>query len=69
MKESGINVNMFGSHSARQALTLKCKMFGLSFKDIADGWMKELLHNFMIAKFKRTIQTIYLDEVCCFLYV
>ena len=31
--------------------------------------MKKHLHNFMISQFKRTFQTIYLDEVCCFLYL
>ena len=31
--------------------------------------MKKHLHNFMIGHFKRTFQTIYLDEICCFLYV
>ena len=48
MKQSGINVNIFGSQ---------------------DGRMKKHLHNFMISQFKRTFQTIYLDEICCFLYL
>ena len=34
-----------------------------------DGRMKKHLYNFMIGQFKRTFQTIYLDEICCFLYV
>ena len=35
MKESGINVNIFGSHSTRSASISKCKMSGLSFEEIA----------------------------------
>ena len=35
MKESGINVNIFGSHSTRSASTSKCKISGLTFKEIA----------------------------------
>ena len=35
MKESGINVNIFGSHSTRSTSTSKCKISGLSFKEIA----------------------------------
>ena len=31
--------------------------------------MKKHLHNFMIGQFKRTFQILYLDEICCFLYV
>ena len=40
MKDSGINVNIFGSHSTRSASTSKCKISGLSFKEIAKstGW-------------------------------
>ena len=34
MKESGVNVNIFGSHSTRSASTSKCKILGLSFKEI-----------------------------------
>ena len=35
MKESGVNVNIFGCHSTRSASTSKCKISGLSFKEIA----------------------------------
>ena len=31
-----------------------------------DGQMEKHLRNFMIRPFKRTFQTIYLDEICCF---
>ena len=43
MKESGVNVNVFGSHSTRSASTSKCKISGLSFKEIAKsaGWSNE----------------------------
>ena len=50
MKESGVNVNTFGSHSytfsfihIRSASTSKCKISGLSFKEIAKsaGWSNE----------------------------
>ena len=43
MKEPGINVNIFGSHSTRSASTSKCKISGLSFKEIAKsaGWSNE----------------------------
>ena len=43
MKESGVNVNIFGSHSTRSASTSKCKISGLSFKDIVKsaGWSSE----------------------------
>ena len=35
MKQSGVNVNIFGSHSTRSASTSKCKVSELSFKEIA----------------------------------
>ena len=40
MEESGINVNILGSHSTRSASTSKCKISGLSFKEIGKsaGW-------------------------------
>ena len=44
MKESGINVNIFASHSTRSASTTStCKIFGLSFEEIAKsaGWSNE----------------------------
>ena len=43
MKEFGINLNIFGSHSTRSASTSKCKILGLSFKEIAKsaGWSNE----------------------------
>ena len=43
MKESGGNVNIIGSHSTRSASTSKCKISGLSFKEIAKsaGWSNE----------------------------
>ena len=43
IKESGTNVNIFGSHSNRSASTSKCKILGLSFKEIAKsaGWSNE----------------------------
>ena len=43
MKESGINVNIFGPHSARSASPSKCKISGFSFKEIAKsaGWSNE----------------------------
>ena len=72
MKQSGINVNIFGSHSTRSASTSKCKIRGYHSKKSQsqrDGRMKKHLHNFMIRQFKRTFQTIYLDEICCFLYL
>ena len=43
MKESGVNVDIFGSHSTRTASTSKCKAAGLSFKEISKstGWSTE----------------------------
>ena len=43
MKESGINVNLFASHSTRSPPTSKCNTSGLSFKEIAKsaGWLNE----------------------------
>ena len=43
MKESGVNMDMFGSHSTRAALTSKCKAAGLSFKETSKsaGWSTE----------------------------
>ena len=43
MKESGINVNIFRSHSTWSASPSKCKISGLSFKEIARsaGWSNE----------------------------
>ena len=43
MKESRINVNIFGFHSTRSASTSKYKISGLSFKEIAKsaGWSNE----------------------------
>ena len=43
MKESGVNVNIFGSHSTRSASTSKCKISRLSFKETAKavGWSNE----------------------------
>ena len=40
MKESGVNVNILGSHSTRAASTSKCKAARLSFKEISKsaGW-------------------------------
>ena len=55
MKESGINVTMFGSHSEPNE-----KM---------DGQMKKHLYSFMTGQFQRTFQTIYSDEICCFFYM
>ena len=42
-KESGVNVDIFGSHSTRAASTSKCKAAGLSFKEISKsaGWSTE----------------------------
>ena len=31
--------------------------------------MAKHLYNFMIGQFKRTFQTIFLDEICCCLHV
>ena len=43
MKEPGVNVNVFGSHSTRPTSTSKYKISGLSFKEIAKsaGWPNE----------------------------
>ena len=43
MKESGINVDIFGSHSTRAASTSRCKAEGPSFKEISEsaGWSIE----------------------------
>ena len=43
MKESVIIGNIFGSHSARSVSTSKCKILGLSFKEIAKSaeWSNE----------------------------
>ena len=43
MKVLGVNVDIFGSHSTRAASTLKCKVSGLSFKEISKstGWSTE----------------------------
>ena len=69
MKESGINVNIFGSHSTRSVSTPKCKIMELSFKEIAKsaGWSNEkTFAHFMIGQFKRTFQTLYSDEFAVF---
>ena len=67
MKESEINVNIFGSHSTRSASTSKCKISRLSFKEIAKSAglsnEKTFAQFFMISQFKRTFQAIYLDEI------
>ena len=65
MKESGINVNIYGFHLTRSASTSKCRII----ENQQNGQMKTRLHKFVISQFKRTFQTIYLDEICCFLYV
>ena len=43
MKESGINVKIFGSHSTRSASASKCKISRLLFKEIAKSarWSNE----------------------------
>ena len=43
MRESGINVDIFGSHSTRSASTSKCNISELSFKEFAKsaGWSNE----------------------------
>ena len=43
MKESGINVNIFGFYSTRSTPTSKCKITGLLFKEIVKsaGWSNE----------------------------
>ena len=43
MKESGVNVEIFGSHSTRAASSSKCKAAGLPFKEISKsaGWSIE----------------------------
>ena len=43
MKESGVNANIFGSHSTRSASTSKFKISGVSFKETAKsaGWSNE----------------------------
>ena len=43
MQESGINVTIFDSHSIRLASTSKCKISGISFKEIekSAGWSNE----------------------------
>ena len=43
MKESGVNINIFGSYSTRSASASKRKILGLSFKEIAKsaGWSNE----------------------------
>ena len=72
IKECGININIFGSHSTRSASASKCKYRGYHSKRLRsqqDGRMKKHLHNFRIGQFKRNFQTIYLDEICCYLYV
>ena len=40
MKESGVNVDIFGLHSTRAASTAKCKAGEFSFKEISKsaGW-------------------------------
>ena len=67
MKESGINVNIFGPHSARSASTSKCKISGQDSKKLRsqqDGQIKKNSQNFMISQLKRTFRTIYLNEIC-----
>ena len=41
--KSGINVNIFGSHSTRSLSTSKCKIFGIFFIEIAKiaEWLNE----------------------------
>ena len=63
MKESGVNVNIFGSHLTRSASTSNCKISGLSFEEVSKSAgcrMKKHLQNLMIIQFKRTFRTIYL---------
>ena len=59
MKESGINVNIYGFHLTRSASTSKCRII----ENQQNGQMKTRLHKFVISQFKRTFQTIYLDEI------
>ena len=43
MKESGVDMEIFGSHSTRAVSTSKCKAAGWSFKEISKsaGWSTE----------------------------
>ena len=69
MKESGINVNIFGPHSARSASTSKCKISGQASKKLLsqqDGRIKKHSQNFMISQLKGTFRTIYLNDICFF---
>ena len=60
MKQSGINVNKFGSHSARSASTSECKISGLSLEEIvksARGSNEKTFAQF----YDRTIQEDFLN--------
>ena len=72
INECGINVNIYCSNSTRSASASKCKISGLSFKEIAKsaGWSnKRKFPKLFDKSLKRTFQTICLDEICCFLRV
>ena len=62
MKESGINVNIYGFCLTRSASTSKRRII----ENQQNDQMKTRLRNFITSHFKRTFQTIYLDEIFCF---
>ena len=70
LKVSGINLNIFGSHSTKQRQHQSGRYQGYHFhlkklRSQQDGQMEKHLQNF-ISQFKRTFRTIYLNEICCF---
>ena len=69
MKESGINANIFSSHSTRSAWTSKCKILGLSFKETAKsaGWSNEkTFAKFYDMSIWENFFNYLLDKICCF---
>ena len=68
MKESEINVNIFGSHSTRSASTLKCKISGLLIKEIAKsaGWSNQKT---FAQLYDRLIQENFSNYLFIFIYL
>ena len=62
MKESGVNVNIFGSHSTTAASTSKCKAAGLSFKEISNrqgGQPNVLSHYIMTSQLRKIFLRLF----------
>ena len=65
MKESGVNVNIFGSHSTPAASTSKCKAAGLSFKEISNrqgGQPNVLSHYIMTSQLRKIFLRLFFSN-------